>query len=96
MAVSTLNGLLGNIDKAGGILVPRPVPYQPLPPFQKDVVAQRGVKMERIDEGKGWAMANPSASFFARNVLSGKPYRPNVLFLITPTLSFPIRALIFS
>ena len=80
MAVSALNGLFGNIETAGGVLIPRSIPYQPLPPFQKDAVAQRGLRMERIDEEKGLTTATHKPYLFARKVLSGKPYKPKVLF----------------
>jgi len=79
MAVAVLNGLMGNIDTSGGVLVPRSIPYRPLPPFKEDAVAQRGNSQKKIDAGKGIALNHPS--LFARNTLSGKPYKPKVLFL---------------
>jgi anaerobic selenocysteine-containing dehydrogenase len=81
MAVSALNGLVGNIDTAGGILIPRPTPLQPLPAFKRDALAQRGLNMERIDEGQKLPMMLHRPYRFAKNVLSGKPYRPEVMFL---------------
>ena len=83
MAVSVLNGLSGNIETAGGVLVPRSIPYHAFPPFQKDATAQRGLRTQRVDGEKELAMATPGGGpyVFARNVLSGKPYKPKVLLL---------------
>ncbi len=83
MAVSVLNGLSGNIESAGGVLAPRSIPYQALPPFQKDATAQRGVRMQRMDGAKDLAMATYGGGpyLFARNVLSEKPYKLKALFL---------------
>jgi len=80
MAVAVLNGLMGNIDTSGGVLIPRTIPYQPLPSFKKDAGAQRGYEKGRIDEGKGPSVMH-RPYLFAKNTLSGKPYKPKVLFL---------------
>jgi anaerobic selenocysteine-containing dehydrogenase len=81
MAVSILNGLVGSIDASGGVLIPRSVPLQALPPFGKDATAQKGLQAERIDgEKKSFPMLQ-HPYLFAGNVISGKPYRPEVLFL---------------
>jgi anaerobic selenocysteine-containing dehydrogenase len=81
MAVSVLNGLAGSIDAIGGVLIPRNIPYQPLPPFKMDSLAQKGMDQERMDGGKGLQKAMHQPYLFAKNVLSGKPYKPKVLFL---------------
>jgi anaerobic selenocysteine-containing dehydrogenase len=81
MAVSSLNGLVGSIDRPGGILVPRMTPIQPLPPFEKDPIARKGLRAERIDHGRHSPMRSGSPYLFAKNVIAGKPYKPKVLFL---------------
>jgi anaerobic selenocysteine-containing dehydrogenase len=81
MAVAVLNGLMGNIDTSGGVLIPRNVPYQPFPPVRKDTIAIRGLEKERIDGGRGLSMAMHRPYLFAKNTISGKPYKPKVLFL---------------
>jgi len=81
MAVSVLNGLSGSIDTTGGVLIPRNVPYQAFPPFKRDALAQKGLDQERIDGGKGIQKVTHQPYLFAQNVLSGKPYKPKVLFL---------------
>jgi anaerobic selenocysteine-containing dehydrogenase len=80
MAVAVLNGLMGNIDTPGGVLIPRTVTYQPYPPLKRDTIAKRGLERERIDGGKG-LLAMPRPHLFAKNVISGKPYKPEVLLL---------------
>jgi len=81
MAVSILNGLVGNIDTSGGLLIPTAVPLQSLPPFGKDAVAEKGLRVERIDGGKKSSLMFQPPYPFASNVISGKPYRPEVLFI---------------
>ena len=81
MAVSILNGLMGNIDSSGGVLIPRTVPLQPLPPFRKDALAEKGVRVERIDGGGKPSLMIQQPYLFVNNVINGKPYRPEVLFL---------------
>ena len=82
MAVAILNGLVGNIDSPGGVLVPRTVPLQPFPPVVRDGMAEKGLRRERIDgrAGDGLSMEQPPY-LFAKNVIGGKPYRPEILFL---------------
>ena len=81
MAVSILNGLVGSIDTSGGILIPRNIPYQAFPPFKKDAIAQKGYTMGRMDEAKKVPMAIHHPYLFAKNGISGKPYKPEILFL---------------
>ena len=81
MAVSILNGLVGNIDVSGGVLVPRATPLQPFPLFRKDPIAQRGTQADRLDEGKHLPMMTERPYLFAQNVAAGKPYRPKILLL---------------
>ncbi|MFB3884719.1 MAG: molybdopterin-dependent oxidoreductase [Thermodesulfobacteriota bacterium] len=81
MAVSALNGLMGRIDVAGGVLIPRAIPYRSLPPFKKDAFSQKRFGMERLDQATAAAATLHRPYLFARNVISGKPYRPEILFL---------------
>jgi anaerobic selenocysteine-containing dehydrogenase len=92
MAVATLNGLVGSIDTSGGILTPRAVPLQSLPPVGKDPIAQKGLQVERIDGGTKPSLMLQQPYLFTRNTISGKPYRPEVLFLYytDPLFSNPI------
>lgn len=79
MAVAVLNGLVGSIDVPGGVLIPRPIPYQPFPSLREDPIAQRGNSQRPIGESKGLFENHPY--LFATNTLSGKPYKPKILLL---------------
>ncbi len=81
MAVGILNGLVGSIDRPGGILIPESVPLKPLPPFTKDRIAQKGLEKRRIDQNHLNPFRIDQPYLFVQNSLSGKPYRPEVLFL---------------
>jgi anaerobic selenocysteine-containing dehydrogenase len=81
MAVSVLNGLTGSIDTTGGILIPRSIPYQAFPLFKRDAIALKGLDKERIDGGKGLQKLMHQPYLFAKNMLSGRPYKAKVLFL---------------
>ena len=81
MAVSILNGLMGNIDIPGGVLIPRSIPFSPFPPFKKEAIAQKGSAMRRIDNGDPPSMVLHQPYLFTKNVITGKPYKPKILFL---------------
>ncbi len=50
MAVHSLNALVGNINKPGGVLVHEPLPLSPLPEMQIDAIAREGLKKPRLDQ----------------------------------------------
>ncbi|MBL7175564.1 MAG: molybdopterin-dependent oxidoreductase [Desulfobacteraceae bacterium] len=50
MCVNSLNALVGNINKPGGVLVHDPLPLSPLPDFQADAIARSGLKKPRLDQ----------------------------------------------
>ena len=81
MAVAALNGLVGSIDTPGGVLRPRSVPLQPFPPVRKDAIARKGWEMERVDGPRTLPVMQQQPYLFAQNALSGKPYKPSILFL---------------
>jgi anaerobic selenocysteine-containing dehydrogenase len=87
MAVTVLNGLTGNIDTTGGVLIPRAVPLHPLPPPAKDNISRKGLERERMDGGRIGHPVVHRPHLFARNVISGKPYKPKCYSFIT-NLSF--------
>ena len=49
MAVQSLNALVGNINKPGGVLLPDPLPLSPLPVFDADEIAEKGLANPRLD-----------------------------------------------
>ncbi|MGB9629600.1 MAG: molybdopterin dinucleotide binding domain-containing protein, partial [Thermodesulfobacteriota bacterium] len=81
MAVAVLNGLVGSIDREGGVLIPKSVPLKPLPSFTKDSIAQKGFEKVRIDENHSGPFRIDHPYLFAKNSTSGKPYYSKVLFL---------------
>lgn len=81
MAVSALNGLVGNIDTPGGVLIPKSIPFQPLSPVQKGAIALKGLTAEKITAADNPTVISQEAYHFAENVGSGHPYKPEVLFL---------------
>ena len=81
MCVAVLNGLTGSIEIPGGVLIPKKVPYRPFPPPTKDAIAKLGLSKERIDGSRGGPMAMHRPHLFVRNVISGNPYKPKILFL---------------
>jgi len=50
MAVHSLNALVGNIDRPGGILLTEPIPLSPLTDVQADTIARKGLKRPRLDQ----------------------------------------------
>lgn len=81
MAISALNGLVGSIDRPGGVLIPKVIPFEPLPSFIKDPVARKGLEMGRIDEAKQNPFGIDQPYLFAKNTISQTPYQPKLLFL---------------
>lgn len=81
MSVYILNGLVGSIETPGGVLIPREVPFSPLGKIKKDSVAEKGLSSPRIDELNRPYVISQKPYQFAKNVISGKPYKPKVLFL---------------
>ena len=52
MAIHSLNGLVGNIDMPGGVLVYDPLPLKDLPDFEPDPIAESGLKRPRLDQAR--------------------------------------------
>ena len=49
MAVQSLNALIGSMNRPGGVLLPGPLPLSPLPVFDEDEIAQKGLSNPRLD-----------------------------------------------
>jgi anaerobic selenocysteine-containing dehydrogenase len=49
MAIQSLNALVGNINKPGGVLVHEPLPLSPWPDVESDAIAREGLKKTRLD-----------------------------------------------
>jgi anaerobic selenocysteine-containing dehydrogenase len=66
MAIHSLNALMGNINKTGGVFVKPEVPLTPLPPVVMDEEAARGYAVDRLD-GAGSA-AHPFSKSLPGNL----------------------------
>lgn len=82
MAIHTLNGLVGNIEKEGGILVQRYPKCPGWPALPDDPVAERGRQAERVDgAGSLYPLAHHAYQAVADRILANKPYPVEALFL---------------
>ncbi len=52
MAIHSLNALVGNINRPGGVIVHSPLPLSPLPEIEADAIAKKGLKTPRIDQAQ--------------------------------------------
>jgi menaquinone reductase, molybdopterin-binding-like subunit len=55
MAVQSLNALAGRINRPGGVLLPDPLPLNPLPHVTLDGIASEGLNKPRLDQAGGKA-----------------------------------------
>jgi anaerobic selenocysteine-containing dehydrogenase len=93
MAIHALNGLLGNIEQPGGVLVQRDAPLKAWSEFEPDETALAGLEKPRVDGagttacplGRSRIQAVPEA------ILAGTPYPVSALFLYrsNPVFSKP-------
>ncbi len=83
MAIQSLNALLGNYEKEGGIYFIDAAPYSALPTVQLDGTAQTGKTSAFV--GKSLDTKFPLSEFsvesFVQHVLTDRPYPISVLFL---------------
>ena len=93
LAIHSLNALVGSIDVPGGVLVKRDVPLQELPGLSLDPAAQRSLSQPRLDgaENGRYPLAAAVPSLIPENILNGKPYPVDMLFLCrsNPLFSAP-------
>jgi anaerobic selenocysteine-containing dehydrogenase len=83
LAVLSLNVLVGNIERPGGLRMTRPTPFRPLRPAPTDGVARRGLEKEKVsDASSGDDQHQIDAVLtFCDNVPSGRPYPVDTLFI---------------
>jgi anaerobic selenocysteine-containing dehydrogenase len=97
LAVHSLNALVGNLERAGGILQATEPPFAPLPQPTLDNEAEANLHRVRIDEAGTarfpFAFDVPSA--LPQNILNGHPYDVQLLFLYNsnPLFESPSSAL---
>ncbi len=83
MAVHALNGLLGNLEKLGGMLVQRYPACPGWPELPPDSLAESGRQAERVDgAGTRYPLAKHAYQAVADHLLAGEaPYPIETLFL---------------
>ncbi len=67
MAVHSLNALVGNINKPGGVLIPEPLPLSPFPDIEPDAIAHKGMKKPRLDQAE--SMKYPFSRSLINNLI---------------------------
>jgi anaerobic selenocysteine-containing dehydrogenase len=84
MAVQSLNALLGNFEKEGGVLFVEEPPFTKLPVVRQDEAARNGNKQVPIARSRDgiYPLADFSIESFTQNVLSGQPYPISILFML--------------
>jgi anaerobic selenocysteine-containing dehydrogenase len=90
LAAHVLNGLAGNVDAPGGVLVPDPVPLPLGPELPSDPVAERGRARPRID-GAGradLALLESDARGLAEGFFSRSPYEIEALLVLDADPAF--------
>jgi len=90
MAIHSLNALLGNLERPGGVLVPRRAPLAPWPDAELDDVARRGAAAPRLDGARSAACALGNSRIHAlpSALLGGRPYPTEALFLYRSNPSY--------
>jgi len=96
MAIHSLNALLGNLGSPGGLWASGDLPLAPLPAMEADEQARRSLAQPRIDgAGVGDQLfLSDAPQALAGQLLSGKPYPLNALFLFStnPFVNHPSKA----
>lgn len=83
MAVHSLNGLLGNFEKIGGVFFVDDPPFTRPARIARDSVARNGMRQPPAGlSGDGaFPLTEFSIETFTKNILSGSPYPVSVLFI---------------
>ncbi len=83
LAVLTLNVLVGNVEKSGGLRIPRPTPYKHLAPVQPDDVAVTGLSKPALHQHQRGRLrlATDEIAAFCDNMESDRPYAIDTLFV---------------
>jgi anaerobic selenocysteine-containing dehydrogenase len=93
MAVHSLNALVGNINRIGGVLVHKSIPLRPLSEINADAVARQGLKRPRLDHAG--SLRHPFTRSLINNltdaILKGNPSPVDTLlvFSANPVYTLP-------
>jgi anaerobic selenocysteine-containing dehydrogenase len=90
MAVHMLNALVGSIEKRGGVLVQRYMPFKDWPSLPSDRIAENGRQAERADgAGTAFPLARHAYQAVADRVLAGYPVDTLMLYDANPVYEVP-------
>ena len=92
-AVQCLNGLVGSVDRPGGTLFPAEIPFTPFEALPRDVIAERGRGLPRLDGAYPAGepvMASSAIHHLPDAILSDKPYPAQAVFLYQTNPSFSL------
>ena len=83
LSVVTLNALIGNIEKKGGLRTSRPTPLSQFAPARLDAAAQGSLKKPALSASNGDSVTlrTDAVATFCDNVESGSPYPIDTLFM---------------
>jgi len=83
MAVHSLNALLGNFEREGGLYFIEDAPLADLPKVAEDELSKAGNSQPLIgrDQNNAFPFTNFSIESFTKNILADKPYPVSILFL---------------
>ncbi len=93
MAVQSLNALVGNINKPGGVLVHEPLPLSPWPDVEVDSVAREGLEKPPLD--LAGSMRYPFAQSLINNLTAAildsatSPVDTLLIFSANPAYALP-------
>ncbi len=93
MAVHSLNAMVGNFNKPGGILLPDALPLSSLPDIKPDAIALKGLKTARLDRAgtKEFPFAKSLINNLSETVLKGhtSPIDTLMIFSSNPAYTLP-------
>ena len=83
MAIHSLNALLGNFEREGGVFFVQEPSFAKLPPLQVDAASKRGSQQAPLAQARDgtFPLTNFSIESFTKNILADDPYPVSVLFL---------------
>ena len=81
MAIVALNALVGNIERPGGTLIQRDVPFSPWSSYFIDETAKAGLAQPRIDGADDDPIAESILQNLGSHLSQGDPYSMDLLFL---------------
>lgn len=91
MAIMSLNALVGNIEKPGGVLIQRDIPYAAFPKYYVDDIATASLAQPRIDGADNDPLAESIIQNLGEGLSNGESYTTDMLFLyhVNPSYIMP-------